>query len=89
MGCCTRGADYYSFGRAVSNIYFDKALLVNFISNLRKYFFFADSLLMEDFEQFALQKELIIAPFVERFPKNYPEKHYKASRAMRFRTVFF
>ena len=44
---------------------------------------------MEDFEQFALQKELIIAPFVERFPKNYPEKRYKTSRAMRFRTVFF
>ena len=52
----------------VSNIYFEKVLLINFMSNLLKHLFFADSSLIEDFEQCALQKELIIAPFVERFP---------------------
>ena len=39
------------------------------MSNLLKNLFFADSSLIEDFEQCALQKELIIAPFVELFPK--------------------
>ena len=70
MGCSTKGANCYSFDRPVSNINSENVLLINFISNLLKHLFFADLLLKDDFEQRALQKELIIAPFVEWFPPN-------------------
>ena len=45
----------HSFDRAISNIYFEKILLINFICNLLKQFF-GDLLLIEDFKQFAQQK---------------------------------
>ena len=56
--------------RAVSSSYFEKVFLVNFISTyskLLKHFIFARFLLIEGCEQGALRKELIVAPFVDRF----------------------
>ena len=50
--------------------WFEKAFLINFISaysNWLKDLFFARFMLIEDYEQGALRKELIVAPFVERF----------------------
>ena len=47
-----------------------KAFLINFISTcykLLKHFINARFLLIEGYEQDALQKELTIAPFVDRF----------------------
>ena len=47
-----------------------KVFLINFISTyskLLKHFIFPRFLLIEDYEQGALRKELIVAPFVERF----------------------
>ena len=44
--------------------------MINFISTyskLLKHFIFAHFLLIEDYEQGALRKDLIVAPFVERF----------------------
>ena len=44
--------------------------LINFISTyskLLKHFIYARFLLIEGYEQGALRKELIVAPFVERF----------------------
>ena len=38
-GCSTKGANYCFFDRAVSNIYLEKVLLINFITNLLKDFF--------------------------------------------------
>ena len=55
---------------AVLNIYFSKVLLINSIiikSNLLKNFIFVHLLLLEDYEQGALQKVLIIAPLMKRF----------------------
>ena len=57
------------------NTYFLKVLLINSInteSNLRKGFIFVH-LLLEDYEQGVLQKELIIAPLMERFKELFPE----------------
>ena len=55
-------------------IYFETVWLVNFISSyfkLLEHFIFALSLslslLIEGYEKFTLWKELVIAPFVERF----------------------
>ena len=53
-------------------IYFETVWLVNFISSyfkLLEYFIFALSLslLIEGYEKCTLWKELVIAPFVERF----------------------
>ena len=45
---------------------------MNFISTyskLLKHFIFARILLIEDYEQGALRKELIVAPFVEQFKR--------------------
>ena len=70
MGCSMEGASYYCFRKAVSNNFFQKVLLINFISTyskLLKHFIFACFLLIEGYEQGALRKELIVAPFVERF----------------------
>ena len=55
---------------AVLNTYFSKVLLINSIntsSNIIKIFIFIHLLLLEDYEQGALQKELITAPLMERF----------------------
>ena len=65
-----KGADLCSFCRAVSSRYFDKVFLINFISTspkLLRYFIFARFPLIEDYEQRALPKHLIAAPFVEGF----------------------
>ena len=54
--------------KAIENRYFEKVLLMNSIrtyKNLLKNFISAHFLLLEDFEQGALRKELIIATFVE------------------------
>ena len=63
---------------AVLNTYFLKVLLINSInteSNLRKGFIFVH-LLLEDYEQGVLQKELIIAPLMERFKRAIFRKSY-------------
>ena len=63
---------------AVLNTYFLKVLLINSInteSNLLKGFIFVH-LLLEDYEQGALQKELIIAPLMERFKRAIFRKSY-------------
>ena len=52
---------------AVLNSHFSKVLLINSIStqtNLLKNFIFVHLLLLESYEQGALQKELIIAPLI-------------------------
>ena len=72
-------ADNYSFDRAVPNIYSVKVLLINFVSSLRKRFFFNEWLLIEDFEQCVLQKEVIIIPFMEWFLTTTLRKHYWAT----------
>ena len=63
---------------AVLNTYFLKVLLINSINterNLRKGFIFVH-LLLEDYEQGVLQKELIIAPLMERFKRAIFRKSY-------------
>ena len=63
MGCSKKGASYCCFRKAVSS------LLLNFIStyaNWLKNFSFAHFLLIEGYWKYYLQKELVIAPFVER-----------------------
>ena len=64
MGCSKKGASYCCFRKAVSS------LLLNFIStyaNWLKNFSFAHFLLIEGCWKYYLQKESVIAPFVERF----------------------
>ena len=60
-----------SFRRALQNNYFGKVLLINFVSttsnNLLKHCISNEFLLMEDFVQGPLRKELHIASLVERF----------------------
>ena len=49
---------------------FEKLFLINFIctySKLLKHFIFAGFLVIEDYEQYALRKESISTPFVQRF----------------------
>ena len=65
-----KGADRCPYRRAVENSYFEKAFLINLImtySKLLNIFIYARFLLIEACEQGALRKELIVAPFVERF----------------------
>ena len=60
------------FVERFKNSYFEKAFLINFISTyskLLKHFIFACFLLIEGWEQGALQKELTIAPFVGQFKR--------------------
>ena len=62
--CSTKGAGPL---KAIENRYFGKVLLMNSIrtyKNLLKKFISAHFLLLENFEQGALRKELIIATFV-------------------------
>ena len=69
MGCSTKGTSYYCFRKAVSNSYFQKVLLINFIStyaNWLKNFSFVHFLLVEGYRKYYLRKESVIAPLVER-----------------------
>ena len=55
---------------AVLNSYFSKALLINSVStwsNLLKNFIFVHFLLLEDYEQVGLRKDLNITPLMESF----------------------
>ena len=68
--CSTNGASHYSFRRALWNSYFGKVLPMNFAStwnNLLKNWISSEFLQIEDYVQGALQKELHIILFVERF----------------------
>ena len=60
-----KGADRYPYRRAVTNSYFEKAFLINFIdtySKLLKHLIYVRFLLIEGYEQDALQG----ASFVEQ-----------------------
>ena len=66
----TKGARHCSFCRAFSNKHFEKIILMNFIStdvNLLQHVIFTIFLVVKDYEECALRKELIIAPFVDWF----------------------
>ena len=70
MGCSTKSASYCCFRKAVSSNYFQKVLLINFVStyaNWLKNSSFAHFLLIEGYRKYYLRKESFIAPFVERF----------------------
>ena len=70
MGCSTKGTSHCSFYSAVENSFFEKLLLINSIStwsNFRNHFIFADFLLIEDYQQGTLWKELVTALFKELF----------------------
>ena len=70
MGCSIKGASYCGFRKAVSSNYFQKVLLINFIStyaNWLENFCFAHFLLIEGYRKYYLRKESAIAPFAERF----------------------
>ena len=73
---------HYERGRllvAVLNTYFSKVLLINSINiyrNLLKNFIFVHLLLLEDYEQGPLQKELIIALLMGRFKTATCRKSY-------------
>ena len=70
MCCFMKRAAYCSFHRALQNNWFEKVLLINFAStwnSLLKHCIYAKFLLMEEYAQGALQKELHIDPFVEHF----------------------
>ena len=74
-----KGADLCSFRRAVQNSNFEKVLLTNFIitnSKLLKHFTFAHLLLMKSYRKRALQKEPVIAPFVDSFEAPTLRKPY-------------
>ena len=65
-----KGAAYCSFRIALSNRYFGKVLLIRSVrawNNFFKYCISAEFLLMQGYVQGTLRKELLIAPFVERF----------------------
>ena len=52
------------------NSYFEEVFLMNFISiysNLLNHILFVHFLLIEDYEEGALRKKPVIAPFVEQF----------------------
>ena len=64
------GVSYCCFRKAVSKNYFQKVLLIHFIStyaNWLKNFSFALFLLIEGYGNYSLRNESLIAPFVERF----------------------
>ena len=70
MRCSTKGASHCCFRKAVSNNYFQKFLLINFIStcsNWLKNFSFIHFLLIKGYGKYSLRKESVIAPFVEWF----------------------
>ena len=72
MGCFAEGASYCFFQIVVSNNYFQKVLLINFIctfANFLQDFIFARFQLIEDYGQYTLRKEQVVATFVERFKK--------------------
>ena len=65
-----KGASYCCFRKTISNNFFQKVLLISFIStyaNLAKYFIFPRFLLIGGYEKCALRKGLTIATFVEWF----------------------
>ena len=79
MGCSMEGASYCCFRKTISSNFFQQVLLINIIStclNLLQHFIFAHLLLLEDYEQGALQKELIIAPLMEWFKTATFRKSY-------------
>ena len=62
MGCCTEGASY-CFRKAISNKFFQKVLLINFISiydNLLQHFIFARFLLIEDYENVLYERRWLL-----------------------------
>ena len=70
MGCSTKGTSYCCFRKPVSSNYFQKVLLINFIStyaNCLTKFRFAHFLLIEGYRKYYLRKESVIASFIERF----------------------
>ena len=70
MGCSTKDANYCYFHNAVSNNYFQKVLLINFVctyANWFKNFSFAHFLLAGGYQKYSLQIELVIVLFIERF----------------------
>ena len=70
MGCSTKDTSYCYFPKTVSNNYFQKVLLMNFVStyvNWLKNFTFANFLLTGGYQKYSLRKESVIALFVERF----------------------
>ena len=77
--CSTNGASHYSFRRALWNSYFGKVLPMNFAStwnNLLKNWISSEFLQMEDYVEGALQKDLHIVLFVERFKTTTLRKHH-------------
>ena len=69
IGCSTKDASCCCFCKAVSNKYFQKVLVINFIStyaNLLQDFISAHFLLAEYYGKCALRKESVIGPFIKR-----------------------
>ena len=65
-----KGAVHCPFRGALWNNYFEKVLMIKFISNwndLLKHYIFVDSLLMLNYVQGALRNKLRIAPFIKQF----------------------
>ena len=72
-----KDAAHCYFRKELSNSYFGKVLLINFVStwkNLLKHCIFAHLLLMVSYVQGTLRKELLIVIFVESFKKTVSEK---------------
>ena len=70
MRCSTKGASHCCFRKAVSSNYFQDFLLINFYStcsNWIKNFRFTHFLPIKCYRKYSLQKESVIAPFVEWF----------------------
>ena len=70
MRCSTKGASHCCFLKAVSNNYFQKFLLINFISTCSNWLnniSFTHFRLIKGFGQYSLRKESVIAPFVDWF----------------------
>ena len=69
-GWSTKKASYCYFHKTVSNNYFQKVLLINFVStyaNWLKDFSFTDILLTGGYQKYSLQKESVIFLFIEWF----------------------
>ena len=72
MGCFAEGASYCCFPIVVSNNYFQKVILINFIctfANFLQHFIFARFQLIEDYGKYTLRKEQVVPTFVKRFKK--------------------
>ena len=68
MRCSTKGASHCCFRKAVSNNYFQKFLLINFISTCSNWlnnFSFTHFLLMKGYGKYSLRKESVIASVIE------------------------